>query len=387
MRGYIIHSHEKELKVERMAGAACVRSVHLNTERGFRGGEIQTLGLVRHLASQGQPTTLLAPPHSELALRAEKASLDVLPFRAFGEWDLMAAFQLRGILRQRQTEIVHAHTPHALALALLARGRKSKPLVVGTRRVSFPLRGGSSALKYSRADAIVAVSRSIGQSLQTSGIAPARIRVIHSGVDLDRFARLPSKAEARKLYNISPECPLVGIVSALAHHKGLGVFMRSFHRVWMEIPPVQAVVAGAGELLDPLRNAAQVQNLPVRFLGFLPEPAELLPALDVLVLPSISGEGSPGIVKEAAAAGIPVVATDVGGTTEILRPDMEAIIVPAGDPEALADALIRVLSKSDLSHTLGRAARERIRCFSMEAMAGSTLELYRELLDGKSGSR
>ena len=163
--------------------------------------------------------------------------------------------------------------------------------------------------------------------------------------------------------------------------------MTAFRRVWMEVPTIRALVAGTGDLLEPLRKAAENQTLPIRFLGFLPDPVELLPALDLLVLPSLSGEGSPGAVKEAAAAGIPVVATDVGGTAEILRPDIEAIFVPPGDPDALARGILRVITDAGLAQRLREAALVRVKGFSMESTAAANLALYREILNGKNGSR
>ena len=365
-------------------GASPLKSLHINTEAGFRGGEVQTLGLVRHLAAWDHPTILLAPPLSELAQRAEGAGLRVLPLKSRGEWDLLAVWRLRRLLHREDPDVLHAHTPHALTLALLARGNSPRPIVVGTRRVSFPLRSGLSALKWARADALVAVSRSIAESLDKSGIPPDRIRVIHSGVDMGRFDSLPPKEVARRRWALPERSPCVGVVSALSHHKGVGVFMTAFRRVWMEVPTIRALVAGTGDLLEPLRKAAENQTLPIRFLGFLPDPVELLPALDLLVLPSLSGEGSPGAVKEAAAAGIPVVATDVGGTAEILRPDIEAIFVPPGDPDALARGILRVITDAGLAQRLREAALVRVKGFSMESTAAANLALYRELLNGNA---
>jgi glycosyltransferase involved in cell wall biosynthesis len=364
-----------------------LKSLHVNTEEGFRGGEVQTLGLVKHLATWGHPTILLTPPGSELARRATEAQLTTLPLRARGEWDLLAVWSLRRLLRREDPDVLHAHTPHALALALMARGGCARPAVVATRRVSFPLRSRLSALKWARADALVAVSRSIAESLKESAIPQDRIRVIHSGVDMGRFDSLPPKEVARRRWALPESSPCVGVVSALSHHKGVGVFMTAFRRVWMEVPAVRAMVAGTGELLEPLRKSAENQTLPVQFLGFLPDPVELLPALDVLVLPSLSGEGSPGAIKEAAAAGIPVVATEVGGATEILRPGLEAIFAPPNDPDALALGILRVLTDAELARRLRQAALARVRSFSMESTAAAYLALYRELLDGKGGSR
>jgi glycosyltransferase involved in cell wall biosynthesis len=110
------------------------------------------------------------------------------------------------------------------------------------------------------------------------------------------------------------------------------------------------------------------------------EPSRLYLAMDLLVLPSTSGEGSPGVIKEAAAAGIPVVATDISGTREILREGLEALLVPPRDDLALTRAMCRVAHDPSLARALSRAARDRVAAFSLEATAEKTLGIYREVL-------
>ena len=139
------------------------------------------------------------------------------------------------------------------------------------------------------------------------------------------------------------------------------------------------VFAGDGPLRDALGRQAAELGIDTRFLGYVDEPAQLYPALDVLAMPSLSGEGSPGAIKEAAAAGIPVVAADVSGTAEILRDGVEALLVPPGDPERLKEGLQRLLTDPSLACALAEAARERVREFSMDRMAHAHVELYGSL--------
>jgi len=141
-------------------------------------------------------------------------------------------------------------------------------------------------------------------------------------------------------------------------------------------------LAGEGPEREALGKLAGSLGVELRFLGYVEEPASLYPAFDCLVLPSRSGEGSPGVVKEAAAAGVPVVATDVGGTGEILRDGAEALLVPPGDAEALARALNLALSDHAAAATRVAAALERVRSFSMDRMAEAHRALYDDLLRG-----
>ncbi|MEJ2422649.1 MAG: glycosyltransferase [Acidobacteriota bacterium] len=355
-------------------------TLHLNTERGFRGGEIQALGLVDRLQATDRPALLLAQPGSPLLEKALQKGLHAEPWLSRGELDLAAAFRLSRIYKRRSPKIVHAHTAHALTLAILARGRSHLPAVVASRRVSFPLRSRFSRIKYRRADAVVAVSREIADSLLKSGLDPERVHVIHSGVDLTRFSSLPDRVSVMKSLGIENRFPVVGAVGALVPHKGHGILIDALAKVQAASPAAAAVIVGDGPLRSDLENAAAGLSIPVIFTGSVPDPASIFPALDVLALPSVSGEGSPAVIKEAAAAGVPVAAADVGGTAEILRHGREALLVPPGDPEALARALILLSSDPALARRLSESARDRVKAFSLGTMAEATWSLYIDLL-------
>ena len=358
-----------------------IKSVHVNTERGFGGGEVQTLGLLSCLNRGGNGAVLAAPPKSRLYGLASKAGLKCYPFRAFlGEIDLLAALRLRAIIAREKPDIIHAHTAHALALALLARGWSQRPKVVGSRRVSFALKSGFSLKKYLRADALIAVSEAVSKVLLDAGIPKERVAVIHSGVDLSRFKNLPDRASARKALGISDEARVIGLVSTLSRHKGCGVFLKAFRQVWMNVSDACAIIVGEGDMQGTMERACAWQNTPVTFMGFIQEPEKIMPALDVLIMPALSGEGSSGVIKEAAAAGVPVVATDVGGTSEILRNDVEAVIVLPNNPDELAAGIIKVLKNWPLADRLSSAAKKRVSSFSMEEMGSRTLEVYRRIL-------
>jgi glycosyltransferase involved in cell wall biosynthesis len=298
--------------------------------------------------------------------------------------DVIAAYALRRWVGTTGVQVVHAHTAHALGLALLAlAGMKPRPLVVASRRVSFPLRSPLSLWKYRRADAVVAVCGEIRESLLAQGVGESRVRTIHSGVELTRFQRLPSRASARERFGIPEGVMVVGAVGALVEHKGHQVLLEAMAMLREQGQAPTLVLAGEGPLGDHLTVEAQDRGVSIKFLGFVEEPAELFPALDVLALPSLSGEGSPGAIKEAAAAGVPVVATDVSGTSEILRNGREALLVTPGAPEALATALARLLSDPVEAGRLSSAARTRIEDFSMDRMARAHHDLYRHLLKSR----
>ena len=360
-------------------GAAPCDSVHVNTELGFRGGEVQNLGLVRHLEGAGLPCVLVAHARGALLARASAEGVRTVAWHPRGELDPFAVWQLRRLLREARPRILHAHTAHALTLALLAARGLPGLSLVASRRVSFPLRTPLSRWKYHGPRAVVAVSGEVREELIRGGLSEEKVRIIHSGVDLARFRALPLKEEVRQSLGLPVAAEVVGVVGALVPHKGHRVLLEALG-AWPAAEGKPALVlVGEGPLKRELASAAERMGVAVTFLGYVEEPAPLYAALDALVLPSLSGEGSPGVIKEAAAACIPVVATDVGGTAEILRPDREALLVPPGDPTSMRDALVRVFREPGLGASLRESARRRVQDFSMEAMGWAHERLYEEL--------
>lgn len=354
--------------------------LHLNTEPGMRGGEIQTLGLARRLPALGWGSLVAARPGGDLLRSALDAGLPAVPWPLSFELDPRAALLLRRLARESGARILHAHTAHALTPALLAARGDPHLRVVASRRVSFPLRSRLSRWKYRRASAVIAVSEEVRAGLLAQGLAAQKVRVIHSGVDLGRFADLPSKAEARRRWHLPEEALVVGVVGALVPHKGHEVLLEALAHMGNPPGPAILVAAGDGELRDSLARRASRLGVEARWLGYVPEPAALYPAMDCLAVPSVSGEGSPGTLKEAAAAGVAVVATEVGGAAEILRPGREMIAVPPGNARALAEGLSSLLGDGALRRAMAEAAKERIAAFSMDRMAQEHALLYRELL-------
>ena len=155
--------------------------LHVDTERGWRGGERQVLWLARLLDRDRYVSVIAARPGEPLAARARDAGIPVVATRPWAEFGLIAAFALRRTILQRRVRIVHAHTAHAAALAALATLGTPARLVI-TRRVDFPLRANpGSRWKYRRADGVIAISRAVADVLLAGGVIPSRVEVIPSG--------------------------------------------------------------------------------------------------------------------------------------------------------------------------------------------------------------
>lgn len=370
-----------------------MRSLHIDTERTWRGGEQQLFYTLEGLRERDLPATLLAQPSSLLLQRALAAGLDAREFPIRGELDLEAARHLARLLRNERFDIIHAHTPHAHAIALLARWftlANRLPKLVVARRVDFRIRRrgdllGLGASKYNRADAIVAVSQAVRDILIRDGVAPDRITVVYEGIDVGRIERAPDhRQEIRASLGLRGSERLVVNVAALTAHKGQRYLVAAVPAICAACPDAHVAVFGEGELRDDLQAQARELSLGDRLIlaGFRPpeEIPSILKAADVFVMSSVE-EGLGTSLFDAMAAGTPIVATRAGGMPEIVRDGETGLLVRARDSAALAEAVLRLLKDAARARRLADAAGAFVRSEgTKERMVEQTVKLYRELL-------
>lgn len=331
---------------------------------------------------------LAVPPGSGLEAKSRELGLESFPFEAHGELDPRGAWRLAALLRRSRPDVLHYHTSHAITLGTLASYLAGPRPAVATRRVSFPLsRNPVARLKYThRVDRILAVSRGIQEVLVQAGIPAPRIQVVHSAIDLRRFRSLRSRDEVRRELGYSPEDFVVGVVGHLAEHKGHRVLVEAAAELARSSSSHRYLVVGTGECEMILKDYVRRLGLEAsfRFVGFAENVETILPGMDLLAFPSLSGEGSPGAIKEAMACGIPIVASRISGVDEVARDGVEALLVPPGDAAALAAAVRKFAGDENLCLEFGRRGRERAREFGVERMVEATESAYREVL-GSAG--
>jgi len=359
--------------------------LHINTERDWRGGEAQTLLLARGLKARGHHCWLAAPGGSPLEARAREMGLEVLSFSCRGEFDPRAIRRLALFLDAHSPRLIHYHTSHAITLGSLASFWAGRRIAVASRRVSFPLsRNPLARLKYTwRVDRVIAVSEGIREALLAAGVPGERVVVIPSAVDLERLEANADRPAGRRDLGVEEGEFLVGAVGHLAPHKGHATLVEAARRLVPRAPKFRFILTGKGEQEPDLRRQIEVAGLSTlfRLTGFRKEVAGILSALDVLAFPSLSGEGSPAVLKEAMACGVAVVASDISGVREIVRAGREGLLVPPGDPEALAEALLRLARDRELRVECARRGRERSLDFSVASLVERTEALYRDLLE------
>lgn len=363
------------------ASASPVTVLHVDTERGWRGGERQALWLADALQRGGHRSIVAARAGEPLAVRARERALPVVACSPFAEFDPFAVTRLRRVIRVHRVQVVHAHTGHAVGLAALASAGTDARVVV-TRRVDFTLRSNAGTRwKYRRADAIIAISRAVADALARSGIARERIEIIPSGVDLTRTFSPASRETLREL-GVPDGSPLVVQVSQLVGHKDPVTFVRAVAAARRRVPALRALLVGEGPLRPQVEAAIAEHGVGdvLRLTGYRGDADSLLAAADVATLSS-QEEGLGTVLLDAMSMGKPTAATSAGGIPEIVVDGASGILVPVHDGEGLGEAISRLLTDRALAVRLSAGARARAAEFSVERTAERTLAVYRRVLD------
>ncbi len=376
------------------------------------GGPAQHVGLLsgKRMEARGYKTLLvhgsLAPGEESLQEFAESEGAELVFVPALVQpiqpgSDLRAFRELAHLVRRFRPDIVHTHTAKAgfvgRSAALTVRPR---PIVVHTYH-GHVLKGyfGSAKTTVYRelersagrvTDRLIGVSQATVDDLVELKVAPReRFSVVPLGLALEGFTRLDPAPDprARRELGVNADEVLFTFVGRVVPIKRIDLLLEALALALRSGSRVRLAIAGDGEIRQGLEATARGLGIAdsVRFLGYRRDLPRIAAASDAAVLSS-DNEGTPVSLIEAAAAGRPVVATDVGGVREVVN-DETGILVPPGDAAALAGGIEELALNPVLRARLGRQARERaVVRFSAERLIEDIDSLYRELLDERARS-
>lgn len=357
--------------------------LHIDIEKGWRGGQQQVAYLISHLERLGVSSVLACLPDEPLRRHAEQAGWETQPVSGL----LGGCWPLARLVRARRIAIVHAHSARAHNLGLLVQWLAPGVKLVVSRRVDFHRRSGPlHAWKYrtSRVARWLAISRRVRDVLIEDGVPPDRIALVHSGIDAERIASAAPTAEARAA--LRAECGagdsdvLVGSVGALSPHKDHLTLVRGIAEARRLGAAVRLAIAGEGAERAALEREIGALGMAdrVRLLGQRTDVPALLHAFDLFALASVE-EGLGTSVLDAMAAGLPVIVTGAGGLPEMVRDGRNGRVVPPGDPRQLGETIAGLARDPALRAAWGARNRGDVRAFSARHTAERTLEEYRRL--------
>jgi sugar transferase (PEP-CTERM/EpsH1 system associated) len=298
--------------------------------------------------------------------------------------DWAAVRRLAELLKENAVQVVHTHNPQPHLHCVLAAFRSRTPVCVHTKHGrNYPHMQARVLLNRAlswRTDAIVPVSDNARDvALQCEKVNPHKLHRIWNGVDTDRY-RPDVRGRGSEVRGT-----VIGTVARLSPEKDQKTMLAAFQLVHEQVPGARLVFAGDGPSMTELRRSAADMGIAgqVDFLGTRTDIPDVLLGFTLFTLSSIT-EGISMTILEAMACGLPVVATDVGGNREIVNPPECGLIVPARDPQALANAYLELLRDPNRRAEMGAAAQRRVeQHFSLDMMVKEYQELYEMLLRKK----
>jgi L-malate glycosyltransferase len=352
-----------------------LKVAHINTNDDWGGGEHQVLQLLEGLVKRGIPASLYAHRRGMLIARARERGLPVskLPL-------VFPVHRLARLFRQQDIELVHVHDSRAVSLGTAVAARLGIPAVY-SRRVASPLRRNRrSRRKYSpdRLAAVLAISDTVKEVFVRDGYPPERVFVVPSGLNVEA---LDAAARDEGFRAACGGRFIAGGMGKLSVKKNWQMLLRTAAYLAKSHPEIHWVIMGEGpehRSLEALARELGMQDT-VRFAGFVADAARFLKSLDVLFSASLA-EGAGTAVREAMAAGVPVVAVNAPGVVESL--DGHGWVVGPDDIEGAAKSVEEALfNEQARTAVCARARASAIARFSFDLTVEATLRAYQRVLD------
>jgi glycosyltransferase involved in cell wall biosynthesis len=366
--------------------------IHLTTSGFFGGPERLMLGLAESMpASCRSGFVLFADKGKSEAFRRQLVGRGLRATTLVHDTPNVLGMvrELTIKLREMGTDVLCCHGYKAGVVGLLAARRSGVPVIAmshGWTSETWKVRIYEALDRacLRRMDRVVCVSEGQAEKVRRAGVRPHRVTVIRNAVRAERFDRV-DPADRLVLEGMFPEAPdlIVGSAGRLSPEKGFGTLVEAAAIVARSVPKTGYIHFGDGPLRETIRRRIEELGLERRFVlaGHRDDLDRFLPHWDLSVLPSFT-EGLPTVVLESYAAGVPVVATAVGGTPEAVADGVDGHLVPPRDPTALAEGILNILSLGEDRKRMGHRGRERIRAsFTFDSQAARFCTLCGELTD------
>lgn len=349
------------------------------------GAERVTIALLPHLDRQ-RVTPIICPisMDGESPLGGQLGDVTRRDLNAKRLLDPAAFARLLKVVDEEKIDLIHAQLQYATIFAAGVHWRKKTPVVVTRHligddefhwREKMRNRVEQWVIRQTVTKVISVSDAAKEHYRKLVNLPPERFITIYNGIDVDKFTPAEDKSAIRQNLNLPTDQPVVIMVGVMRQGKGQNVLIEAAKQV----ENAHFWLVGDGEERPNLEKQAAGLENRLHFLGQRMDIPDLLKAADLFVLPSDS-EALPTVLIEAGAAGLPCIATRVGGIPEIIQDGTTGVIIPPRDPLALAQAMHRLLSEPEKIQQMGLAARQRIlKFFTLPQQAEATMKLYEEI--------
>jgi glycosyltransferase involved in cell wall biosynthesis len=377
-----------------------VRVLELRSVRGTGGGPEKTILMGAAMADPKSVHVTVCYLRDRrdgifaIDARARDAQVDYVEVGERHSFDPRVWSQLRRLIADRQIDLIHSHDYKTNALALLL----SKSCDIAALSTVHGWTGHSPRERYvyypadkkvlARFPRLIAVSSDIANELVAHGAPPERITTVLNAIDPRAFRREPEKvAAARARFQLQPDQIAIGAVGRLEPQKRFDLLLEAFGELYRRNPKLHLIIAGDGSLRQSLEEQRQSSDLRdgVSFTGHITDVIQLHHALDLFVQSS-DYEGTPNAVLEAMAMETPIVATEAGGTAELVHDGVHGRIIPCGRVDKLIHAIAATMLDPAATRRMMLRARQRVEGeLSFESRVRKVEAIYQELVE-PSGS-
>ncbi|WP_347258387.1 glycosyltransferase [Methylocaldum sp.] len=359
-----------------------MKVLHVEMGRHLYGGARQVAYLLNGLSRFPGEHVLVCSEGAEIVGAIQNPAVEIRPLPFRGDSDLGFIGRLRRLIRNEKPDVLHIHSRRGDLLAALA-GRLENIPMIHSRRVDNPPRWVDTRIKFPLFETIVTISEGIREVLIEAGVPAERVVCVPSAVDTERYRPECDKAWFRSEFGLAEGETAIGMIAQLIGRKGHEVLFDALPVVLARHPQTRVLLFGQGPVEAELRTSARARGLDdtVIFAGYRTDMARVIPCLDLVVHPAWM-EGLGVSLLEAAASGVPIVATRAGGIPEIVKDGINGRLIEPGDSASLASAIVELLDDPTRRRELGQAGRRLVlERFSVEAMVEGNYRIYRQVTE------
>ncbi len=354
----------------------------LNAGLSWGGVESQALVLAQALRKNGHTVIVGCSREGYVKDKAEKLGFVVTELTVLKSWNIIALLKIIKIVIKEKIDVVFVSLGKEYWIAAVAAKLSGRKLII-VRHLLYKLNKHTTWLLSHHADKVLAVSKAVKEVMVSSGISVGGIEVVYNGIVMDRFCSDGTEKDAvRKELGIPKNSIVIGTAGKLHLYKGMLELVNALARVVVQHPDAFLLFVGDGFCRSQLEKEIRKFSLQDKILitGVRNDMNRMYVAMDIFVLASQSNEAFGMVLLEAMALSKPVIGTRVGGIPEIIRHEINGLLIPPADPTALADAISRYIRNPEFLEKMAQAGRKTVELeFSDDVLGQRYQKILQEL--------
>jgi len=365
-----------------------LKILHISEAYGWSGGANQALSLAKKLNEKGHINYIASPENGDLFIKSKQDSIETINFNPKSKSAVIDGFKLAKIIDEIGFDIIHAHHPKAHNAAVVAKiFSKSKPLLFVSRRVTHQLPSNIFAkfkYKTKNVNAYIAVCKYVANMLIDYGIEKERVFVVYSGVDKTKFFKREKDIEFKKSLGIDENETVITLIGNFSYDKGQHILIEALSILEKKGYRFSAIFAGRNTDTFQIKEMffSKISKNKGIFLGLRNDVDKILNITDISINAAIKGEALSGSIRESLAMGVPSIASNIGGNSEIIKNGENGFLFTPGNFIELSQKIEKILNDKELREKfLENAIKTIDENFTIDTMAQKTFEIYMKFLN------